>query len=564
MTAGSSIRDRIKQCHKETIAFFIFLIIIGIYYGYRMFALEPWYDEIYTYYFFISKGPAYAAIHWPLPNNHVLFSVLSAVLNWFGNPYIGLRGISYLCAIGNLILLYCIGCRVMKRGLAFGITVLYSSMDIVNYMAIQGRGYTLATFAYLLAIYAGLMIVTAEKKKYYIVFSLSLVAGLYTIPTSIYWVLPVCIAAGLTLLLLKRWKTLGRLIGAGGAAAGLTIFLYSILWGAVGCNLLTDDATSQFYGQGHISTLLQAPVHSLVRGFRFMVDNPYVETYERAEVLESLPSWMQGMFHNMYTNSGIFLYYLFLAGIIYLLLYIFYQYRQTLKEENALCKQAYSSEENEKSGCDEHSKEAKLYIALYLCVSCICIPVFLIVQCVLPFTRVFSFAGVIVALFIAFLANELIIKNLSKKRGQLIVTVIAAGLSLLCIMNLTSHYYNKEYSEREPLLADAMEKIQWEVVENFCYTDEYQKYTLKFHWDKMYDSCLVTDADCLVVDRMILDSNQEAPEWPAYFTKDTIFYDDIEENMTEVYSNRRYAVFVRKGMEDSLYTGEGINYNKYN
>lgn len=541
MTAGSSIRDRIKQYPKETIAFFIFLCIIGIYYGYRMFALEPWYDEIYTYYFFISKGPAYAAIHWPLPNNHVLFSVLSAVLDWFGNPYIGLRGISYLCAVGNLILLYCIGCRVMKRGLAFGLTVLYTSMDIVNYMAIQGRGYTLATFAYLLAIYAGLMIVTAEKKKYYIVFALSLAAGLYTIPTSIYWVLPVCIAAGLTLLLLKRWKTLGKLIGAGSAAAGFTIFLYSILWGAVGCNLLTDDAASPFYGQGHISTLLKAPAESLVRGFRFMVDNPYVETYKRAEVLESLPSWIQGMFHNMYTNSGFFLCYFFFAGLIYLLLYTFYQYRQTLKEKTQI-------EQTD-------GRDAKLYIALYLCVSCICIPAFLIVQCVLPFTRVFSFAGVIVALFIAFLVNELIIKNLSKKREQLIIAVVAAGVLLLCTVNLTSHYYNKEYSDREPLLADAMEQVYWEKVENFCYTDEYQKYTLKFHWDKIYDSCLVTDADCLVVDRMILDTNQEVPEWPAYFTKDTIFYDNIEENMTEVYSNRRYVVFVRKGMEDSLYTG---------
>ena len=84
---------------------------MALYYGWRMFALIPWYDELYTYYCFISKGPLYAAVHWPLPNNHVGYSVLSACLNVLGNPYIGLRGISYLCALANLYLLYKIAGR---------------------------------------------------------------------------------------------------------------------------------------------------------------------------------------------------------------------------------------------------------------------------------------------------------------------------------------------------------------------------------------------------------------------------------------------------------------------
>ena len=64
---------------KETYLFMIFLFGMAAYYGYRMFAITPWYDELYTYYYFISRGPVYAAIHWPLPNNHVGYSAISVL-----------------------------------------------------------------------------------------------------------------------------------------------------------------------------------------------------------------------------------------------------------------------------------------------------------------------------------------------------------------------------------------------------------------------------------------------------------------------------------------------------
>ena len=103
---------------KETIVFLLLLCSLAVYYGWRLFALTPWYDELYTYYYFISRGPVYAAIHWPLPNNHVGYSVLSAVLNRFGNSAVGLRGVSYLASLGSLILLYRIGRECFPKGFA--------------------------------------------------------------------------------------------------------------------------------------------------------------------------------------------------------------------------------------------------------------------------------------------------------------------------------------------------------------------------------------------------------------------------------------------------------------
>ena len=102
---------------------------MAVYYGIRMFALTPWYDELYTYYYFISKGPVYAAIHWPLPNNHVGYSVLSGFLNLFGNSVIGLRGMSYLAALLNQVLLYRIGRKCFSYGWSLVCVLLYSCID---------------------------------------------------------------------------------------------------------------------------------------------------------------------------------------------------------------------------------------------------------------------------------------------------------------------------------------------------------------------------------------------------------------------------------------------------
>lgn len=91
--------------------FWCLFLGMGIYYICRMFSVPPWYDELYTYENFIDRGMIYSMIHWPLPNNHVFYSALSAILNKLGNPYIGLRGVSFLASMGSLLLLY----RILKK-----------------------------------------------------------------------------------------------------------------------------------------------------------------------------------------------------------------------------------------------------------------------------------------------------------------------------------------------------------------------------------------------------------------------------------------------------------------
>lgn len=149
----------------EGMAVTLFVIAMASYYLWRMFAISPNYDELYTFYYFISKGPLYSAVHWPLPNNHVGYSTLSSMLYRFGNSYIALRGVSYVAAIANLILVYRICRKYYSHAIPFGAVVLYASMQIVNDYSVLGRGYTLATTCFLLSILYRLYLQARNRKE---------------------------------------------------------------------------------------------------------------------------------------------------------------------------------------------------------------------------------------------------------------------------------------------------------------------------------------------------------------------------------------------------------------
>ena len=137
---------------RENALFCLLFCGMGIYYLWRMFSIPPWYDELYTYENFIDRGVIYSMIHWPLPNNHVFFSALSAVLNKLGSPYIGLRGISFLASLGSLLLLYRILRKAVPANLAAAGAALFAAMYNVVQQAAQGRGYALSGFFLLAAV----------------------------------------------------------------------------------------------------------------------------------------------------------------------------------------------------------------------------------------------------------------------------------------------------------------------------------------------------------------------------------------------------------------------------
>lgn len=509
---------------RENLFFLVWLLFMAVYYGVRMFTLAPWYDELYTYYYFISRGPVYAAIHWPLPNNHVGYSVLSAFLDLLGNPAIGLRGVSYVCALGNLLLLYRICRRSFQKGWSLACVLLYSCMNLVNHLAVQGRGYTLTTFCYLLAIHMLQHLCMEEgerQRKYYIIFSVSLTLALYSIPSSVYFVVPVCIIGGLFLLIHKEGKKLKKLVLSSVAAAVNTVFLYMIIWLAIGSNLLSKMESSEYFGMGHVKIICSAPFKAMHIGVKYMLATPYIQSIEREGFLVKLGGWLRALFDYLYPSAGILLLAVTGAGILIVSIQGYKQYKEGRKE--------------------------KVFLALYLTVTFLLIPVFLTIQSTLPYYRVFSYVGIPMAMCICLLLQTITNReSISRIKESIRFSVPAAAAFVLAVVLLLSKDYNKEYGISEYYAKDAYEQADIRNKRNICVTDCYQQYILKYYWDIECENWQIEEADCILLHKEMTDQDFDSFRWEFYHHYDTIPWQYIENNMKLIYENEEYELYIEK------------------
>lgn len=521
-----------KTERQENKVFLALLIIMAVYYGCRLFALTPWYDELYTYYWFISKGPVYAAIHWPLPNNHVGYSVLSACLDYMGNAYIGLRGVSYLCALVNMCLLYQIAGKYLKGWMPLITVIFYISMNLVNQLAVQGRGYTLGITCYLTA-WLCMILICQEKstaKKVYFIYTAALILGLYTVSSNVYWVVPLCLSGGIYLLIMgiqqdrtKNGKKLIRLIAASVTAAIGTIILYAVIWLAIGSNLLMKDEAGAYYGMGHMKIISSAPFAAISRGMEYMLDTPYIQSEERAGFVGRLWNWFITLSGYYYTMAGLVMA-VWGIGILFLL----YQIIRCLKEKE--------------------NTDLLLYLSLFTGI--VLVPVCLFIQCKRPYYRVFTYGGVLLALLMGTLLQSLLGKigerltDERKRKGIsvcLLLVVVMIGIKCIGFSG-----YNQQYGMREHEIQEAFSQTDMEKWENFCVTDCNQEYLLYFLYGIRCENREIEGADVVLLDRRMTEPGFDEMVWEFYHYYDTIPWEYIEQHMTQVYENMDYVLYIRK------------------
>ena len=524
---------------KEIVWYFLFALM-AVYYGYRLFAFTPWYDELYTYYYFISKGPIYAAIHWPLPNNHVGYSVLSAFFDFFGNSYIGLRGISYICALANMILIYRISGRYLKGWMPLNTVILYVSMALVNQMAVQGRGYTLGITCCLLAFYCMADICEGErpKKRVYIVYTLSLVLGLYAVSSNVYWVVPLCLSGGLFLLIKalrqaageKRFflktqsgKRLISLIAASLSAAFGTILLYASIWVSIGSNLLVKDETSSYYGMGHIKMILSAPFAAMARGMEYMLDTPYIQSEERAGFSGRLWEWIKTLADYYYHLLAPLVILILGAGCVFL---VFRVIRIMRKGEGN-----------------------RLLLYLFLIAGILFVPAVLLIQCKRPYYRVFTYGGVYLALLLGvFLSDgvDFLCKKASDAgKKQIISAAVFAVILTFGVKCLAFSGYNGQYGDREYETAKAFSAVNIKDYENFCVTDCNQEYLLYFLYGIRCENREIEGADMVLLDKRMCQPDFDEMVWEFYHYYDTVPWDYLEKNLTKVYDSENYVLYAK-------------------
>ena len=546
----------------ETITATLFIIAMAIYYLWRMFAITPQYDELYTYYTFISRGPVYAAIHWPLPNNHVGYSVLSAFLDLMGNSYIGLRGVSYICAVSNIILINRISKRYFSHGLPLVTMILYASMQVVNEYSVQGRGYTLATTCFLLAIYAAGNICNADDtgKFYYAALAVSFVLGLYTVPSSIYWVIPISCAIGGYLLInayaskafsgkvahsvyFKKFNTF-FLYGLG--AAFLTCVLYGVIWLAIGSNLLVKTEGTVYYGLSHGTVLLRAPVTALLRGMNYMLDQPYIQSLPAAEFNERALDWMFSLFNYM------------LPGMMYVILAV------------VIAGGLFAAYE-----CIKHLAYSRTFINLIIVSNLVITGLMLVIQHKLPYLRVFGYSGFVVALCFSICLERLINSTIriynrkksgAKKDGETETEIVRetettlqtdkwySGLGvyipviaaiLLFLIRASSYEFNAQLGSRENDVFNTLYIADVRRRHNIAVTDCDQQYLLKFGWDIDCTKTDVDGADCVILDKNLMAPGYGGSDfWKFYQSYETINWDYID-SMRAIYENENFILYIK-------------------
>lgn len=514
--------------------------MMALYYGYRMFALTPWYDELYTYYCFISKGPLYAAVHWPLPNNHVGYSALSACLDYLGNSYIGLRGVSYLCALANMYLLYRIAERSMEELLALATVILYISMNLVNQLAVQGRGYTLGITCFLAAWSCMIQICEQSRTpgRIYVLYVLALALGLYAVSSNVYWVVPLCLAGGSYLLVrgidesrqkpcklreAAEIKKLIRLILASLMAALGTIALYMALWASIGSNLLVKDAEGRYYGMGHIQMILKAPFAAIGRGMKYMLDTPYIQSEERAGFAGRLWEWIVTLSGYYYNSLSVVVIAVWITGVAFL----FYRLVKEIRQR----------------------KSTNMLLYLILLMEIVLIPTFLLIQCKRPYHRVFTYGGVLLALLIGILLENVFtrVRRSGKKAGKKASIAVLLLITAYSVKCFGFSDYNNQYGLNEYEIQDALAHGTIEEWENFCVTDCNQEYLLYFLYGIRCENREIEGADVVLLDKRMTDPDFNEMIWEFYHYYDSIPWEYIEQNMMLAYENENYVLYTRMG-----------------
>ena len=538
---------------RENALFCLLFCGMGIYYLWRMFSIPPWYDELYTYENFIDRGVIYSMIHWPLPNNHVFFSALSAVLNKLGSPYIGLRGISFLASLGSLLLLYRILRKAVPANLAAAGAALFAAMYNVVQQAAQGRGYALSGFFLLAAVNclyeicvpdAGgikeLQKISGREIKgrkidrrfwYYVGFAACLTGGLYTIASNLYWVVPVCMAGGLYLLFSGKYKTLFRLIGASLAAALATFGLYTIIWLAIGSNFLVKEEAGPFFGKGHFYVLLHDPFAAFSRGMQAMLSDPNIQSIDRSRFNSEFIQYLERVANQVYPNGGRILLVLTAAGLVLALLL---GVRAFWRKDMPV-----------------------FFLALYTVVLTVMVPVFLTVQCVFPYLRVFTYMGSVLAMLFVLMVYAVadIVRSLAAKGkgvqvparvGKWAAFVFAAAGILFSVYSCRLPEYNAGYDSRDNHIYAALKQLDEQKVDTVLVGDVYARLNLYFHIRRCRGKELVMDyeqPDYVLMDKVQTGPEGEALVWPYEMNTQDFPWEWIEKHMEVVFEDDSYIAY---------------------
>ncbi|HEY8401972.1 MAG TPA: hypothetical protein VIK89_11955 [Cytophagaceae bacterium] len=199
-------------------------ILILIHHTYFLTLMPFRVDDVFSYLFFVRNGPLVSALHYPEPNNHILFNILCSLLKVFSlSPLWTMKIPSLFYCLIALFILFPFVKYFYGFATAFICLVLSGFMHPSFIYAIQGRGYMLMSLFVLCAMCSIFLYLFHKKKGYYLfLFGLFGVLGAYTMPTFLLFYIPVIVYALIYLSTNERKKLLLAVVVSG----VITLMLY--------------------------------------------------------------------------------------------------------------------------------------------------------------------------------------------------------------------------------------------------------------------------------------------------------------------------------------------------
>lgn len=445
------------------------VIAMGLYFVWRMFYITPSYEELHDYFYFISKGPIYTATHWSAEGNHIGYNFLASLLNNTGIPkFMVMRGISCICASSNMILLYRLSKRYFTHWIPFSTIVTYSGFELVNILNIQGRGYTLSVTLFLLSIYlfGRLTLTESFSNIQYFYLVIIFISALYVHLWNIVWIIPMCLAALLYLLIngLRTKKVSGSIRNNVYFVQLFNILICEIVGFVVAAilytiNILGSGAASLLEGGGYEGLsrrqiISNDPVRSFAAGCKLLKESfgmirPEGDTY--------LVRW----YHFIYDFSDGFT-----PGFAHVLMVI-----------------CFISIFVMMAGCILYFEESRTCIRLIILAQMFWMPFMLVFFKKVPSYESYMFMGAIMAMAISFVVNNFIITL-----GKYEFPPLAYGLPLLLavvyfFIGVFGDTFFAPYDEEIDETYKALIMVDPSGYEKPVVTGTIQKYVMEFLYD---------------------------------------------------------------------------------
>lgn len=208
-----------------SILFLGFVAFTRIYY---LLKIPVSYDEAWTYLNFTQNGFLVSLTYYPDPNNHILHSLMTNISFYLPfNTTTNLRIPVLIVGLISVFLFWLLTAKFFKWKTAIIATAFFSSFYPAIYYGYMSRGYALTLFAFVIGGYCVCRII-AEKRtvRFWYLWSLSGIIGLYSIPVYFYPFVSTCLIIFIVAIYQKDFAKVKLLLINGTIVTVSVIFLY--------------------------------------------------------------------------------------------------------------------------------------------------------------------------------------------------------------------------------------------------------------------------------------------------------------------------------------------------